>query len=168
MTTARARHLIVLLALAALFGPGSSRASAQPSPALPALPALPVWMAGCWTGATGDQHFSERWTAPDDRTLVGVGYTVKGGRMTAFDYFRVIARDGRLVYVAQPGGQPPTDFTAASATATEVVFENPAHDYPKRVGYQRVDVTHLTAWIDGGPGGGPRVTFAMQHTRCDP
>jgi hypothetical protein len=57
---------------------------------------------------------------------------------------------------------------AATTLAAEVVFENAAHDYPKRVAYQRVDATHLTAWIDGGAGGGKRVTFAMQHEPCQP
>lgn len=153
-----------LLVLLALIGPWPATATSQPL----ADPALPVWMSGCWAGGTGAERFHERWTAPDDRTLIGVGYTVKAGRMTAFDYFRVVVREGRAIYIAQPGGVPPTEFHAATTTSSEVVFENAAHDYPKRVAYQRVDATHLTAWIDGGAGGGTRVIFAMQHEPCQP
>ena len=161
-TRSRRRHLLALLAVLGLW-PGRGTATQT------ADPALPIWMAGCWAGGTGDERFHERWTAPDDHTLIGLGYTVKAGRMTAFDYFRVVVREGRAVYVAQPGGVPPTEFRAASmVTATDVVFENAAHDYPKRVAYQRLDTTHLTAWIDGGASGGRRVTFAMQRETCQP
>ena len=156
-------RLLVLLALLGSWS-GTATATAQQT----VDPALPIWMAGCWVGGTGDERFHERWTAPDDHTLIGLGYTVKAGRMTAFDYFRVVVREGRAVYVAQPGGVPPTEFRAASMTSTDVVFENAAHDYPKRVAYQRLDATHLTAWIDGGAGGGPRVTFVMQRETCQP
>lgn len=164
MTLTKAGRLAALLAVTALPAPWPATSAAQPAPG------LPVWLAGCWAGGDGAERFHERWSAPDDRALVGVGYTVKGGRMTAFDYFRVVVRDGHAVYIAQPGGAPPTEFVAASATSTEVVFENLAHDYPKRIGYQRVDAAHLTAWVDGGtaPGAGPRVTFAMQRAGCEP
>ena len=64
---------------------------------------------------------------------------------------------------------PPTEFIATSSSASEITFENPAHDFPKRVGYRRVDATHLTAWIDGGAAqSGGRMTFAMTRESCQP
>lgn len=132
-------------------------------------PGLPSWMVGCWAGADGPEVVRERWIAADAATLLGTSHTVKGGVLTAFEFLRVVRKNGRAVYVAQPGGVPPTEFGATGQTAAAITFENPAHDFPKRVGYQRVDDTHLTAWIDGGvAGGGPRIEYPMRRERCEP
>lgn len=129
---------------------------------------LPVWITGCWTGSRGAETFTERWTAADASTLIGTSHTVKAGALSAFEFLRVVLKDGVPVYVAQPNGVPPTEFRATAQRAGEITFENPAHDFPKRVGYRRIDASHLTAWIDGGAGAkGPRLEFAMTRTPCD-
>jgi hypothetical protein len=128
--------------------------------------ALPAWMAGCWSGTRDGERFHERWTQADGSTLLGVSHTVKGGKLTAFEFLRVILKDGRAVYVAQPGGVPPTEFVATSMTAGRVVFENAAHDFPKRVLYERSGADGLTAAIDGGASSKQRVEFAMTREAC--
>jgi hypothetical protein len=138
-------------------------------PGLEAGADVPTWIIGCWTGSRGAETFTERWFAADASTLMGTSHTVKGGVLTAFEFLRVVMKAGVPVYVAQPQGAPPTEFAATAQSAAEVTFENPAHDFPKRVGYRRVDATHLTAWIDGGTSGkGPRIEFPMSKTRCEP
>lgn len=138
------------------------------SPVRAAGDGLPRWMVGCWTGSRGAETFTERWTAADAATLIGTSHTVKGGALSAFEFLRVVLKAGVPVYVAQPDGVPPTEFTATGQTGAEITFANPAHDFPKRVGYRRLDATHLTAWIDGGPdGAGPRLEFAMTRIPCD-
>jgi hypothetical protein len=129
---------------------------------------LPRWLAGCWSGGAGNERFHERWTSADPATLLGVGYTVTKERLTSFEYFRIVMQDGHAVYIAQPGGVPATEFSAASVTSTEATFENLAHDFPKRVSYRLVDATHLLAWIDGGPSSPRRIEFAMQRVPCEP
>jgi hypothetical protein len=76
-----------------------------------------------------------------------------------------ITRDGnRATFRAQPGGRPETAFASTQHDARSIVFENAAHDYPKRVGYRRSGDDALEAWIDGGEG-----TEAQRWTwrRCD-
>ena len=41
-----------------------------------------------------------------------------------------------------------------------------AHDFPKRVGYKKVDATTLLAWIDAGPKGSVRIEFPMTRAAC--
>jgi Domain of unknown function (DUF6265) len=128
--------------------------------------ALPAWIAGCWSGTRDGERFHERWTLADDSTLLGVSHTIKGGKMTAFEFLRVIVKGGKAVYVAQPGGVPPTEFVASSMTAERIVFENPTHDFPKRVIYQRSGADRLTASIDGGALSKQRMEFAMTRGEC--
>jgi len=153
--------LLVCLAVVGAAGTADARAVIlQPGSGVPA------WMAGCWSGSRGDEHFHERWTLADPTTLLGVSHTVKAGKVTAFEFLRVIVKNGKAVYVAQPGGVPPTEFVATNVTADQIVFENPKHDFPKRVIYRRSDAEQLTASIDGGSAGANRVEFAMKRRGC--
>ena len=71
-------------------------------------------------------------------------------------------REGRggLEYVAKPSGQPEATFTATRASAREILFENPAHDFPKKIHYTR-DGDALTAAIEGPMNGqSRRIEFA--------
>ncbi|MEZ5293265.1 MAG: DUF6265 family protein [Vicinamibacterales bacterium] len=131
--------------------------------------ALPQWMAGCWTGGSAGARVTERWTVAGDAAMFGVSYTLKGGALVDFEFLRVVLKAGTPVYVAQPRGGPPTEFTASSNADGAIVFENAAHDFPKRIGYRKVDGTHLTAWIDGGAGGsGRRIEYPMARAACEP
>jgi hypothetical protein len=42
--------------------------------------------------------------------MPAVSRTLKDGRMAGFESLRIVERDGGLVYIAQPGGRPPTEF----------------------------------------------------------
>jgi hypothetical protein len=50
---------------------------------------------------------------------------------------------------------------------TMVVFENPAHDFPQRVGYQRRGADSLVAWIEGTMQGQARkIEFPYARATC--
>ena len=54
------------------------------------------------------------------------------------------------------------------ASETSVVFENPEHDFPQRVGYRRDGADGLQAWIEGQANGkSRRVDFSYQRARCE-
>ena len=114
------------------------------------------WLAGAWVGARGSGSIEERWSPPLGGAMLGVSRTVSRDRMSAFEYLRIVERDGGLVYVAQPGGGAPTEFVLTDLTATHAVFDNPRHDYPKRIVYELVGEVGLTATIGFMKGGTPR------------
>jgi hypothetical protein len=111
------------------------------------------WIAGTWAGGPGAPGvtFEERWTPPAGGAMLAVSRTLRGDRMVAFEFLRIVERDGGLVYIAQPNGRPPTDFVLTEVTATSAVFENPAHDFPKMIRYAKLPDGALEARIsDGG------------------
>ena len=116
------------------------------------------WLAGDWVGVRGKSSIEERWTPALGGSMFGVSRTVRteSDRLTAFEYLRVAERDGGLVYVAQPGGRPPTSFLLTELSATRAVFENPRHDFPQRIVYELGDDGGLTASIGFGKGGKPQ------------
>ncbi len=114
------------------------------------------WLAGGWVGTSNSSSIEERWGPPLGGAMLGVSRTVKSDRMTGFEYLRIVERKGGLIYVAQPGGNPPTEFVLTEFDIGYAVFENPRHDYPQRIVYELTDDNLLTTSIGYIHGGSPR------------
>ena len=106
------------------------------------------WLSGCWAFTRNGRHVVEQWMAPEGGTLIGVARTVANGKTVEYEFLLIRSGANGLEYVAKPSGQPEGTFTATRVTATEVVFENPAHDFPKRIRYEQ-NGDRLIATIDG-------------------
>ena len=131
---------------------------ALPAPAKATMSDL-AWLAGAWVGTrgtAGTTSIEERWSPPLGGAMLGVSRTVSRDRMSAFEFLRIVERDGGLVYLAQPGGAAPTEFVLTELGATRAVFENPRHDYPKRIVYELSAEGGLSATIGFTKGGSPR------------
>jgi hypothetical protein len=131
---------------------------ALPAPAKAAMDDL-AWLAGAWVGTrgeTGATSIEERWSPPLGGAMLAVSRTVRGGSMRAFEFLRIVERDGGLVYIAQPGGAAPTEFVLTELGETRAVFDNPRHDYPKRIVYELSAEGRLSATIGFTRGGTPR------------
>ena len=111
------------------------------------------WMSGDWQSASGGRaEVEEHWTTPGGATMLGMSRTIAGEKTVEFEYLRIEQRSDGIFYVAYPKAQcPGTDFKLTSANSTEAIFENPQHDFPKRIIYRKTD-DGLTASIDGGAG----------------
>ena len=82
--------------------------------------------------------------------MLAVSRTLKGDRMVAFEFLRIVERDGTLIYIAQPNGRPPTEFTLTAITPDSVTFENPMHDFPKMIRYTKRADGALEARVSDG------------------
>lgn len=127
-----------------------------------------AWMAGCWTQNGREAGSVEQWMAPAGGLMLGMARIVKGGRVIEFEFMQLRAdAEGRLSFIAQPQGRPPTEFKLARQAEAEAVFENPAHDFPQRVSYRRAGPDQLLARIEGERNGKVRgIDFAMQRAAC--
>jgi len=123
------------------------------------------WMAGCWTRTLPDGVNEEHWMKPSGGSMLGMSRTVQGSRTTEFEFIRIADVDGALAYIARPSGQTEASFRVKTLTDHEVVFENPAHDFPQRVIYRRTDDGSVTARIEGTIDGKPRARD-FPFTRC--
>ena len=117
-----------------------------------------AWLAGEWGGTrSSGSSIEERWSPPLGGAMLAVSRTVNtGGKMVAFEYLRVVEREGGLVYIAQPGGKTATEFVLTELTPTRAVFDNPRHDYPKRIVYELSADGVLSATTGQLKGGTPR------------
>jgi hypothetical protein len=128
-----------------------------PAPAKAAIGDL-YWLAGAWVGKrSSGSSLEERWSPPLGGAMLAVSRTVNtSGKMNAFEYLRIVERNGGLVYIAQPGGAAPTEFVLTEFGPQRAVFDNPRHDYPKRIVYELSADGGLSATTGFMKGGTPR------------
>lgn len=128
----------------------SQAPAAEPAKSISEL----AWIAGDWQTAPGGRaQIEEHWTQPAGGTMIGMGRTIAGDKTVEFEYLRLEQRSDAIYYVAHPKARSPgTDFKLTRLTAQEAVFENPQHDFPKRIIYRKNPAGSLTASIDAGEG----------------
>lgn len=139
--------------ICAALAMGGSTAFAQQSK--PAAEGPPGWMTGCWIEQSGPKWTEECWTPPRAGTMLGSNRAGEGATLRSWEAAQILPdASGRLVYWASPEGGTRIAFPLVSRTPTEIVFANPAHDYPQRIRYWR-DGAALNAEISMTDGGKP-------------
>lgn len=124
------------------------------------------WISGDWQTAPGGRaQIEEHWTQPAGGSMMGVSRTIAGSKTAEFEFLRIEQREDAMYYVAQPKGRcPATDFKLTRLTGSEAVFENPSHDFPRRIIYRKTGDDSLTASINGGEGT-RQITFSFQRMK---
>jgi hypothetical protein len=126
------------------------------------------WLSGCWSSDGGEQGSGEQWTTPAAGTLFGMSRMVRGGETVAWEFVRIHETDnGSLSLVAVPSGQDSHTFQLAEISEHEVVFADPAHDFPQRIIYRLLEPGRLLGRIEGEVNGRFRgVDFPLTRASC--
>jgi hypothetical protein len=113
------------------------------------------WLAGSWVLVSGEAVSEEHWTQPRGGTMIGLNRTVIDARTVAFEYVRIEATPDGIDLLASPQGRhPSTRFALIEIGPQRAVFENPHHDFPNRIVYERRG-DRLDARIEGQQDGQP-------------
>jgi len=110
------------------------------------------WLIGRWENNSAEGNLSEFWTKANDSTLLGESYfAIKND--TVFGEKVELMQTGKdFVYevsVAKQNDEKPVPFKLTKSSETEMIWENPAHDYPNKIVYQKVGNDSLVAEIFG-------------------
>jgi hypothetical protein len=109
------------------------------------------WLAGSWTRTNAKPGRSgfEFWQRVSSTEMTGRGINLKGTDTTFVEKLKIIVKENSIFYVADvPQNKEPVLFQATSVTKSSIVFENPQHDFPKKIVYE-FDGTKLKATISG-------------------
>src|SRR3954468_4896080 len=112
---------VLALLVAALFG--------QTAAARPTIKDV-GWIAGCWELDRNGRHIVEHWLPPEAGTMVGLSRTVAGGKTTEWEFLIIREAAAGLEYGARASAHDEGTFTATTAGAHDIAFENPSHDFP--------------------------------------
>ena len=128
------------------------------------------WMGGCWEFSVAERqlHVTEQWMKPAGGMMIGAGRTVRAGKVVDFEVLRVVEEAEGIFYIAKPtGNKDETRFKLVKAGTGELVFENPAHDFPQRIIYRR-EGDKLNARIEGTSNGRTRgIDFPYTRSKCE-
>jgi hypothetical protein len=129
--------------------------SAYPPTRLPAYPPtisdLP-WLEGVWRGRVGSRDFEARYTGPEGGVVLSASKYIAQGKAAGFEFERFEEKDGHVVLTPYPEGkESPATFrlTDFDQKTRRAVFENPEHDFPTKISYQRVAEDSLTILVSG-------------------
>jgi hypothetical protein len=74
---------------------------------------------------------------------------------------------GEIEFISNPSGQSEAAFSLVGLSESEVVFENPDHDFPQRIIY-RLKGDNLEGRIEGKVKGELRVVdFPLRRVDCE-
>lgn len=118
------------------------------------------WFLGEWGNKSAEGELTERWNKENDSVYHGESYFVVGGKDTVFsEHVKLEDANGKLAYIVTVPGQnneQPVRFEMTSSNENRIVFENPQHDYPNKIVYNKVGNDSLVAEISGIRKGKPK------------
>jgi hypothetical protein len=131
-----------------------------------------AFMAGCWEMKVPGRKLviTEQWMSPAGDAMLGMNRTLTDGKMSAFEYLRIVQKGDSLYYVALPSeNDAPTSFQLKSAKKGNVIFENLGHDFPQTITYTVKGPNAMTAAVEGLGNERPKrrhIEFPMVRVKC--
>ncbi len=110
-------------------------------------------LQGTWSMTTKRGAVYEEWKKVDKNYLQNKGYVLKGADTIINERVALTNTAGGIFYtstVEEQNNKQPVAFKMTKAENNIFVFENPAHDFPKRIVYKLVTADSLHAYIDDG------------------
>ncbi|MEL1245087.1 DUF6265 family protein [Flavobacterium sp. DGU11] len=112
------------------------------------------WLIGKWGRTTGRITISENWEKANDSTYNGNHYIVLGGTDTVHHKLE-LQESAKKLSLTISDSEGPVSYEMVSSTDTQVVFENPKKDKPKKITYRKTDdynmVIETSRVVEGKP-----------------
>ncbi len=129
-----------------------------------------TWLLGSWRAEAGTRVISEHWAAVSTETWEGFGETraaapggEAAGAVVESESLRLVEMAGEVFYIAKVAHNLlPAAFRLGECGEGYAVFENPDHDFPRRIAY-RLDGGRLIVEVSDGEVGGKG--FTLNFTR---
>ncbi|NND81073.1 MAG: hypothetical protein HKN50_01460 [Gammaproteobacteria bacterium] len=119
------------------------------------------WMLGEWRSVSDQNTTTEFWKEVSDNTFEGWG-SVRAridGQLKSEESLRLLSMSGSIFYVVKVAHNvSPVAFEMTHCAAENAVFENAAHDFPKRIAY-RLDKSVMQVRLSDGAEKGFEIRF---------
>lgn len=132
-------------------------------PAQPAAEKSLSFLAGTWK-IEGRNSF-EVWEKSANSILKGKAYKLLDGKEVISETFEIKSIDRKIFYLATVPDQnngATVRFALTAYKNNEFVFENPEHDFPKKMVYKKISRNELFVQVAGAGGKGFSFTMKKQ------
>lgn len=113
-------------------------------------PDIPWFLAGKWQVENSEIY--EQWDSLNADAMKGVSWYPDNDGIKIMEYLDISRNDGGITYRATVPGQNGGKEISFTMTRTidTICFENPDHDFPKRITYRRVNDRELAVELSDG------------------
>ena len=144
---------VILLASCGETRTEEQQATAEAPPVQESRLAKIKWILGSWQMNSEYGTATEDWHEINADEWNGAGFFIdKKGDTLFSEGLRLASQNDTLWYLPTVPGQndgKEVRFREAKLSDSEVVFENPAHDFPQRIVYHKTSDTSILAYIEG-------------------
>jgi Domain of unknown function (DUF6265) len=127
------------------------------------------WFIGNWENVTKESVSREIWQQKNDSTLFGESFTTVEKDTVFYEKIDLIQRNDSLFYIVSVRDQnkeKPVSFYMIKSTDSQIVFENPKHDFPNKIEYNKVGNDSIFAKIYGSENGKEMtIDFPMNRSK---
>jgi ketosteroid isomerase-like protein len=123
------------------------------------------WLIGEWLAEGGKTTWRESWMAISPKTWEGRGVesSKSDPRKQGSEELRIVEMGGSIFYLAKvTHNELPVPFRLIECGDGRLVFANPAHDFPRRLDYERQPDGRLHVRVSDGTDKGFTLEFARQ------
>ncbi len=128
-----------------------------------------AWLLGDWQNKTPRGITVESWKKLNDSTYLAKSYQLRGLDTVSSEHVRLEEHHGNLYYIPTVKNQndgKPVIFKMTTASADGFIFENPEHDFPQKITYNRISKDSVAAEISGTYKGKQRaIKFPMGRVK---
>lgn len=118
------------------------------------------WIIGTRSSQQDQMLIYESWSKTSDELLTGKSYYTENGDTMLLETIEIKQIDGELFYCPAVSNQnegKAIEFKLTSNKPNHLIFENPEHDFPKKIVYIQ-EGNNINAWIEGD---GKKIPFFM-------
>lgn len=120
------------------------------------------WLLGEWLAQDESKVITESWREVSPETFEGSGETrsILDGKILDAEMLRLVRMADAVFYVAKVAHNPwPVPFRLVECPPHRLVFENPSHDFPRRLEYTLATDGVLTVAVSDGADKGFSLRF---------
>ncbi len=110
------------------------------------------WLIGSWYNQSPDGILTESWEKKNDSSFIGKSCFLAGKDTLSFETLLLTQEGNDIFYIPTVKGQnnnEPITFALTSSSSTQMVFENPKHDFPQKITYSLINNDSMIAEISG-------------------
>lgn len=111
-----------------------------------------AWLAGTWQDAANGGVSEEIWKKADEQSMDGFSYFMVGKDTASSETMNISRKENKLVYAATVKDQndgKPVEYMMTSTDSNQLIFENPMHDFPKKIIYKKITNDSLVVQLEG-------------------
>ena len=127
------------------------------------------WFIGRWENATPEMTFTEIWKKANDSTYTAESFVLVSKDTVFYESVDLLQKNDSLFYtvsVRNQNNEKPVSFYLTKSNNNQLIFENPKHDFPNKIMYNKINNDSIVATIEGIKNGKTQSeTFPMKRTK---